>query len=155
MQNGGSTWAFAWSVAVAWQPGCLAKDRTQRLRGVAGFRSLSRFPVPWQQRVQFVLVRLLSGGPVAPYSLVMDDVTLPPELERFAEEAVAAGRYRDLSDVVAAGVSLLQRQEQARAELLASVLAAKEESDREGYLTGEEVATRVRATIARATNAEA
>ena len=85
----------------------------------------------------------------------MDAVTLPPELERFAEEAVAAGRYRDLSDVVAAGVSLLQRQEQARAELLASVLAAKEESEREGYLTGDEVAERVRATIARATTAEA
>ena len=85
----------------------------------------------------------------------MDDVTLPPELERFAEEAVAAGRFRDVSAAVAADVSLLQRQEQARTELLTSVLAAKAESDREGYLTGEEVAARVRATIARATNAEA
>ncbi len=85
----------------------------------------------------------------------MDTVTLPPELERFAEEAVAAGRFRDVSDVVAAGVSLLQRQEQARAELLASVLAAKEESDRQGYLTGDEVAARVRATIARKTTAAA
>ena len=53
------------------------------------------------------------------------------------------------------GVSLLQRQEQARAELLASVLAAKEEADREGYLTGDEVAERVRATIARRANAAA
>ena len=35
----------------------------------------------------------------------MDAVTLPPELERFAEEAVAAGRYRDFSELVAAGVS--------------------------------------------------
>ena len=64
--------------------------------------------------------------------LGMDDVTLPPELERFAEAAVAAGRFRDVSAVVAAGVSLLQRQEQARAELLASVLAAEEEADRDG-----------------------
>ena len=40
----------------------------------------------------------------------MDTVTLPPELERFAAEAVAAGRYRSVSDVVAAGVTLLQRQ---------------------------------------------
>jgi putative addiction module CopG family antidote len=79
----------------------------------------------------------------------MDKVTLPPDLERFATEAVAAGRYQDFSDVVAAGVSLLQRHEQARAELLASVLAAKEESDRGGYLTGDEVAAQVRATIAR------
>lgn len=85
----------------------------------------------------------------------MDDVTLPPELERFADEAVAAGRLRDVSAVVAAGVSLLQRQEQARTGLLASVLAAKEESERQGYLTGDEVAARVRATIARATTAEA
>jgi putative addiction module CopG family antidote len=85
----------------------------------------------------------------------MDDVTLPPELEKFAAEAVAAGRYRDLSELVAAGVSLLQRQEQARAELLASVLAAKEESNRDGYLTGDEVADRVRATIARKANTAA
>jgi putative addiction module CopG family antidote len=79
----------------------------------------------------------------------MDKVTLPPALERFATEAVAAGRYRDVSDVVAAAMTLLQRQEQARAELLASVLAAKEASERDGYLTGDEVAAHVRATIAR------
>jgi antitoxin ParD1/3/4 len=98
---------------------------------------------------------ILFGGPPSPYSHDMDNVTLPPELERFATEAVAAGRYRDVSDVVAAGVSLLQRQEQARAELLASVQAAKEESDRSGYLNGDEVAEQVRATIARRTNAAA
>ena len=85
----------------------------------------------------------------------MDNVTLPPELERFVAEAVAAGRYGSASEAVAAGLSLLRRQEQARAELLASVLAAKEESDRDGYLTGDEVAERVRATIARKANATA
>jgi antitoxin ParD1/3/4 len=79
----------------------------------------------------------------------MDKVTLPAELERFATEAVAAGRYRDVSDVVAAAISLLQRQEQARAELIASVRAAQDEGDRVGYLTDDEVAARVRATIAR------
>ena len=78
----------------------------------------------------------------------MDDVILPPELERFAEEAVAAARYQDLSAVVAAGVGLLQRQEQARAELLASVLAAEEEAEREGCLTGDEMLARVRARLA-------
>ena len=61
----------------------------------------------------------------------METVTLPPELERFATEVVASGRYRTVAEVAAAGVTLLQRQEQARAELLASVLAAKEESDRD------------------------
>ena len=49
----------------------------------------------------------------------MDAVTLPPELERFAEEAVAAGRYRDFSELVAAGVSLVQRRERARADFVA------------------------------------
>ena len=78
----------------------------------------------------------------------MDDVTLPPELERFAEEAVAAGRFPNVSAVVAAGVSLLQRQEQARAELLASVLAAEEEAEREGCVTGDEMVARVRARLA-------
>ena len=78
----------------------------------------------------------------------MDQVTLPPELERFAAEALATGRYRDLSELVAAGVSLLQRQEQARAELLASVLAAEEEAEREGCVTGDEMVARVRARLA-------
>jgi antitoxin ParD1/3/4 len=85
----------------------------------------------------------------------MDDMSLPPELERFADEAIASGRYPDRAALVAAGISLLRRQEQARAELLASVLAAKEEADRDGYLTGDEVAAQVRATIARRANAGA
>jgi antitoxin ParD1/3/4 len=76
------------------------------------------------------------------------DVTLPPELARFATDGVAAGRYRDVSDVLAAGVRLLQRQEQARAELLASVLAAEEEAERDGCLTGDEMVARIRARLA-------
>ena len=78
----------------------------------------------------------------------MNDVTLTPELERFAAEAVATGRYRSLSEVVQAGLNLLQRQERGRSELLASVLAAKEEADRNGYLTGGELLTRVEARLA-------
>ena len=73
---------------------------------------------------------------------------LPPELERFAEEAVASGRFLNVSAVVAAGVSLLQRQEQARAELLASVLAAQEEAEREGCISGDDMIARVRARLA-------
>jgi antitoxin ParD1/3/4 len=92
--------------------------------------------------------RILSGCPLAPYNHPMDDVTLPPELERFAEEAVAAGRFRDRSDVVAAGMSLPQRQEQARAALLASVLAAEAEADRDGYLTADDMMARVEARLA-------
>ncbi len=79
----------------------------------------------------------------------MDAISLPPELEQFAAEAVAAGRYRDTADLVRAGLELLQRREQARAELLASVLAAQEEGDRIGYVTGDEVLARVEARLAR------
>ena len=85
---------------------------------------------------------------MASYNHPMDDVTLPPDLERFAEAAVAAGRFRDVSAVLAAGVSLLQRQEQARAALLASVLAAEAEADRDGYLTADDMMARVEARLA-------
>jgi antitoxin ParD1/3/4 len=78
----------------------------------------------------------------------MDNVTLPPELERFVAEAIAAGRYGSASEAVVAGLGLLQRQEQARAELLASVLAAEAEAEREGCVSGEEMIARVRARLA-------
>lgn len=78
----------------------------------------------------------------------MNEVTLPADLERFAEEAVASGRYRDVSDVVAAALALLRRQDQARVELLTSVLAAEAEAEREGCVTGDEMIARVRARLA-------
>ncbi len=74
---------------------------------------------------------------------------LTPELESFATEAIAQGRYRDVADVVRSGVDLLRQRDAARAKLLTSVLAAQAVGDREGYLTGDEVAERVRGTIAR------
>lgn len=86
---------------------------------------------------------------------MLDDVALPPELERFAADAIATGRYRSRADLVTAGVSLLQRQEVMRAELLASVLSAEEVAERDGFRTADEVAARVRATIARRSNVTA
>jgi len=65
------------------------------------------------------------------------NVTLPQELKRFVTEAITDGRYRDVLDVVAVGVRLLQRREQDHAELLASVPAAKDASDR--YPSGDEL----------------
>ena len=79
--------------------------------------------------------------------LGMNDVTLTPELERFAAEAIAAGRYRDVSEVVQAGLSLLQRTDAARAALLASVLAAEAEGDRDGYLALDQLKVEMRQTI--------
>ena len=71
----------------------------------------------------------------------MDHVTLPPDLERFAEETVAAGRYRTVSDALAAGLRLLQRQEEARAKFNASLEDAEAESERLGFCTLEEIHT--------------
>ena len=85
----------------------------------------------------------------------MTDVTLNPEQERFAADAVAQGRYRDLSEVVRAGVSLLQRAEAQRAELLASVRAAETEGEQDGFLGLDEVEASVRAVIARRSAAPA
>jgi len=76
----------------------------------------------------------------------MKTVTLPPELERFAREAVAAGRYRDLAEVVAAGVSLLQRMESERAAFVRSLEEA--EADRDGWLTLDEVMAEAEQIIA-------
>lgn len=78
----------------------------------------------------------------------MTDVTLSPEQERFAAEVVASGRYRDVSEVVGAALDGLRQLERQRAELLASVIAAEQEGERDGFLTGDGVAARVRATIA-------
>jgi len=73
------------------------------------------------------------------YDPGMENVTLPPELERFATEAVAGGRYRDLSEVIAAGVSLLQQAEAAQAAFNTSLEDAEAESERLGFLTADEV----------------
>jgi antitoxin ParD1/3/4 len=77
----------------------------------------------------------------------MDDVTLTPELERFAAEAVASGRYRDLSELVAAGVSLLQRAEAERAAFIRSLEEAQAEAEREGWHELDDVLAEVDAII--------
>jgi putative addiction module CopG family antidote len=69
----------------------------------------------------------------------MATVTLTPDLERFAADAVANGRYRDVGEVVQAGVTLLQRAEVERAAFVASLEAAEAESESEGFLTVDEV----------------
>ena len=65
----------------------------------------------------------------------MDNVTLPPKLERFATEAVAAGRYRDVSHVLAAGVSLLRQAEAEAAVFVTSLEAARAEAERDGWVS--------------------
>jgi putative addiction module CopG family antidote len=84
----------------------------------------------------------------------MDNVTLPPDLERFATEAVASVRYRDVSDVVAAGVSLLQHAGVARATFNASLEEAEAESERLGFLTVDKVHAEMNGIIDKARRAK-
>ena len=69
----------------------------------------------------------------------MDGVTLPPDLEQFATEAVAAGRYRDTAEVVRAGVQLLQRAEAEVVEFVASLETARDEANRDGWVSLDEM----------------
>ena len=78
----------------------------------------------------------------------METVTLPPELERFAAEAVASGRYRDLADVVAAGVKLLREAEAELAAFVDTLEAARAEAEREGWRSLDELMTEADRIIA-------
>jgi antitoxin ParD1/3/4 len=75
------------------------------------------------------------------------NVHLTPELERFARECVSEGRYNNVSEVVRSAMRLLQEQEELRRGLTRSLREAEEESDREGWLTIEEVAAEMEAII--------
>jgi len=67
------------------------------------------------------------------------NVHLTPELERFARECVAEGRYNNVSEVVRSGLRLLQELEEQRRHLLQQMREAEAEADRDGTLTLEAV----------------
>jgi antitoxin ParD1/3/4 len=77
----------------------------------------------------------------------MPNVSLTPELERFAEACVRSGRYNSVSEVTRAGLRLLQELEAQRTALLASLEQAEAEGERDGFLTLEEVEADIRAAI--------
>jgi antitoxin ParD1/3/4 len=75
------------------------------------------------------------------------NVHLTPELERFARECVAEGRYNNVSEVVRPALRLLQEIEEQRRQFTASLIEAEEEADREGTFTMEEVLAEAQAII--------
>lgn len=85
----------------------------------------------------------------------MTNVILSPEQERFAAEVMANGRYRNLHEVIGAALDGLKSLEAQRAELLVSVLAARDEAERDGYLTSDDLIERVEARIVRSASASA
>jgi antitoxin ParD1/3/4 len=78
----------------------------------------------------------------------MPNVSLTPELERFAEACVRSGRFGSVSEVTRAALRLLQDAEARRAALLASLQDAEAEGEREGFLTLDDVAAEVRSALA-------
>ena len=75
------------------------------------------------------------------------NVHLTPELERFARQCVADGRYNNVSEVVRSALRLLQDFEEQRRQFTATLDEAIEESDREGTFTVEEVRASAQAII--------
>jgi antitoxin ParD1/3/4 len=79
------------------------------------------------------------------------NVHLTPDLERFARQCVAEGRYNNVSEVVRSGLRLLQEAEEWRREFAAILREAEAEADRDGTLTIESVAAEAQAIIDAAT----
>jgi antitoxin ParD1/3/4 len=75
------------------------------------------------------------------------NVHLTPELERFARDCVAEGRYNNVSEVVRSALRLLQDQEEQRRYLLKLVREAEAEARRDGTYTLESVLAEMDAII--------
>jgi antitoxin ParD1/3/4 len=69
----------------------------------------------------------------------MPNVSLTPELERFAEACVRSGRYNSVSEVTRAALRLLQQVERQRRDFLAMLDAAEAEAEKAGFLAVEEI----------------
>jgi antitoxin ParD1/3/4 len=75
------------------------------------------------------------------------NVNLTPELERFAREVVAEGRYNNVSEVVRDGLRLLQDAAERRRAFTKSLEDAIAESDRDGYVSLDDALAEVDAII--------
>jgi len=78
----------------------------------------------------------------------MPNVSLTPELERFAEQCVRTGRYGSVSEVARAGLRLLQEAEERRRGFLDMLAAAEAEGEAEGFATVDVVAAELDQVIA-------
>ena len=75
------------------------------------------------------------------------NVHLTPELERFARQCVAQGRYNNVSEVVRQGLRLLQETEDFRRRFKTMLRATEREADREGTFTAKRVLAEADAVI--------
>lgn len=80
----------------------------------------------------------------------MDGFSLPPDLEQFAADEVAAGHYRDTAEVVRAGFELLKRRQNARTEFIKTLEDAEAEADRDGWFSVDQVSAELDTLIEQA-----
>ena len=78
------------------------------------------------------------------------NVHLTPELEQFARECVAGGRYNNVSEVVRSAMRLLQDAEERRDAFLKMLQEVEAETDRDGAVSVEEVLREMDKAIAKA-----
>ena len=74
------------------------------------------------------------------------NVNLTDELDRFVRKKVQAGFYENASEVVRAGLRVLEREERENEARLAALRAAIDEGDASGIATGD-VFRRVRQAL--------
>lgn len=77
----------------------------------------------------------------------MPNVSLTPELERFAEERVRSGRYNNVSEVMRSALRMLQDYEAKRDAFIASLEEAVAEGDRTRFYSIEELGAEMDAVI--------
>jgi antitoxin ParD1/3/4 len=75
------------------------------------------------------------------------NVHLTPELEEFARACVETGRYNNVSEVMRAGLRLLQEQEERRRSFMDMIAEVEAEIDRDGTVTIDEVVAGMKAIV--------
>jgi antitoxin ParD1/3/4 len=83
----------------------------------------------------------------------MDSAPLPPELEAYANEALASGRYPSREALLAAGVRLLKEADAEVTDFVRSLEDARSEAGREGWYSLDEVMAEADEIIAGKRNA--
>lgn len=78
------------------------------------------------------------------------NVHLTPDLEQFARHCVETGRYNNVSEVVRSALRMLKDSEARRDQFMAMLKEAETESERDGFVTMEELTGEIEDVIARA-----
>jgi antitoxin ParD1/3/4 len=76
------------------------------------------------------------------------NVHLTPELERFAREVVAEGRYNNVSEVVRQGLRMLQEAEERKRSFMAMLREVETRTEREGSVSAEDALAEMDRVIA-------